>query len=106
MAQTFKRDEARARTFNTMPSYFPFVANILRERSYEMLCSIGIKKGEWSRLPPKMCPSSCHANLTKSPPDDSQDTSPKMQDTAGYVSIHTLKSQIFLKNPRQSPFPS
>lgn len=32
MAQTFRRDEARARTFNTMPSYFPFVANIVKRK--------------------------------------------------------------------------
>lgn len=58
MAQTFRRDEVRARTFNTRPLYFPFVANILRQRDrhfnltlnftsyHEMLRSIGIKKEE------------------------------------------------------------
>lgn len=67
MAQTFKTDEARARTFNTMPLCFLFGRNsnlTLNSTScYEMLCSIGIKKEEWSKSPPIICPTSCHANL-------------------------------------------
>jgi len=56
-------------------------------------------------LPPKMCPSSCQGNLTKTPSDDSRDASPEIQDTARYVSIHTLKRQIFLKKHVKVLFP-
>lgn len=108
--ESYQRDEVRVTTFNTMPLYFTCIDFEAEGEEFQPTHELHFmlwnalqhrnQKGGMIQIAPKMCSSSCHGNLIKSPPDDSQDTSPKICVTAGYF------SQPFLKNPGQNPSPS